>query len=204
MIRKTLAIFFALTVFVMAAQNDIKVKYNGAKPTISDFATSYLATVNQSDEDCNDEAGGAMAHAWNKYRKGLPLEQGESITVDEKNGYIRYESKYEENTMVIEMCYWNEADKKHKLFAYNVNSYCNGKASMGQFDGITFHRYNNATRKMTFVGGPGLDCVDDMENVVCKTFSLPRTGKDLTVSLWYENGKVAKKTLRWNGTKFTL
>lgn len=204
MIRKTLAIFFALTVFVMAAQNDVKVKYNGAKPTINDFATSFLATDNQNDEDCNDEAGGAMALAWSKYRKGLPLGKGNTITVDEKNGYIRYESKYEENTMVIEMCYWNEADKKHKLFAYNVNSYSNGKPSVGQFDGITFYRYNNATKKMEYVEGPGFDCLYDLENVVFRSFDLPRVGKDLTVNILYENGKKSKKIFRWNGTKFTF
>ena len=68
--------------------------------------------------------------------------------IDQKNGFLVYEHKYVEHLGKIEMCYWNEADGKHKLFACNRWSFENGKPMMGQYDVLCFYRYDNATKKM--------------------------------------------------------
>lgn len=54
-------------------------------------------------------------------------EEGVTLTVDQKNGFVLYESRQDEYLTRIELCYWNEADKKHKLIAYNVACFMDGK-----------------------------------------------------------------------------
>ncbi|MBO4723300.1 MAG: hypothetical protein J5629_10290 [Muribaculaceae bacterium] len=103
----------------------------------------------------------------------------------------------------VEMCYWNEADGKHKLFAYNVAFFTDGKFDPGQFDGIQFYRYNNATKKMTYCDAPGFDARMRVDGAYV-TYSLPRTGKDIIVTYWYDNGTKKQKTLKWNGCKFSF
>jgi hypothetical protein len=100
------------------------------------------------------------------------------------------------------MCYWNEADGKHKLFAYNVASFINGRCEAGQYDGLDFYRYDNAKKKMTFCEDRrGTEAVYKYD--VRQSYTLPRKGKDITVTLWYDSGKKVK-TLKWNGKRFTL
>ena len=96
------------------------------------------------------------------------------------------------------MCYWNEADGKHKLFACSRWSFENGKAVLGQYDGLSFYRYDNATKKMARCNTPGFD-VEYLD----KAYALPRTGKDITVTTWDKNGKKTQKTLKWNGHGFS-
>ena len=204
--RFSLTIIIALCVMAMTAQDAIKVNYKGASPTINDFVSALVASrENDDEEECVDEAFNAIAHAWDLYHKGLPLEEGTTLTIDEKNGYVLYEyrSEYEsvEHLVKIELCYWNEADGKHKLLAYNVACFTNGNYSEGQFDGIYFYRYNNATKKMTWCDDRrGLEAVYDYDVRHC--FALPRTGKNITVTFWYENGKKTEKTLKWDGHRF--
>ena len=95
------------------------------------------------------------------------------------------------------MCYWNEADGKHKLFACNRWSFENGKPMMGQYDYLGFYRYDNATKKMSWCESPGFDV-----EYFNKSYALPRTGKDITVTTWEDNGKKTQKTLKWNGHGF--
>ena len=99
------------------------------------------------------------------------------------------------------MCYWNEADKKHKLFAYNVSSFTNGKYNAGQYDVLMFYRYNNATKKMSYCTDTGFDVEYGTGDGAMISYALPRIGKDITVTTWYEKGK-KQKTLKWNGKKF--
>ena len=202
--RLTLAIILACFTLTMAAQGvDIRVNYKGAKPTISDFAWAFLSSDNGDDDGCVDESFNAMKQVWIQHRKGLPLDEGETLTVDDKNGYICYESKDEEYVLRWEMCYWNYADGKHKLFAYNVTCFSNGKYSPGQFDGLLFYRYNNATKKLTECDDTGVDIVYRSVDNVLASYALPRVGKDITVTLWYDKGP-KKKTLKWNGHGFNL
>ena len=107
----------------LAAQETIRVNYKGAKPTISDFATAFLSVYewNDDSEDVLDEARNAMKQTWLDYLKGEKLSQNEKLTVDQKNGYICYEYNGDGHQQITEMCYWNEADGKHKLFAYTTS-----------------------------------------------------------------------------------
>ena len=202
--RISLAIIFVCCTLALSAQDVIRVNYQGAKPTISDFAWAFLSIyVWDEEEDVLDESRNAAKQAWIDYRKGIPLDEGETITVDQKNGYAVYESKYEEDLVRIEMCYWNESDGKHKLFAYNVACFRNGRYDPGQFDGLLFYRYDNATRKMTYCDTPGFEDQYATEDGAWISYSLPRSGKDITVTTWLKDGSTQKKTLKWNGRRFT-
>ncbi|MDO4511505.1 MAG: hypothetical protein Q4B68_06795 [Bacteroidales bacterium] len=201
--RTAFSLIFACCMLAMAAQDVVKVKYQGAKPTITHFVQALVNTRAKAEViDC-DEAGNAFDRAWNRHCKGLPQEKGETFTVDQKNGYVRYESKHEEHTLVIEMCYWNEADGKHRLVAYNVASYFNGKYSTGQYDGLDFYRYNNATRTMTRTQDVGFEVEYYSEDGARVSYDLPRSGKNITKKSWYDDGRIVSNTLKWQGRRFT-
>ncbi|MBR5673981.1 MAG: hypothetical protein IKW97_06230 [Muribaculaceae bacterium] len=202
--RESIALIFACFALALMAQDGIRVHFKGAQPTICDFVSAFVSSHDDAEEDdCADEAFNGVAYAWERYQKGIPLEEGQTLTVDEKNGYVVYEtrSEYEstENVVRMEMCYWNETDGKHKLFAYSVWCFTNGKPSLGQFDGITFYRYDNATKKMSYCDPPGFDV-----KYFDTSYALPRTGKDIIVTTWDENGNKEEKALKWNGKKFTF
>ena len=199
----TLVIFFACCTLALAAQDAIKVNYQGEKPTISDFAWAFLS-ADDGEEELEgeaDESFNAIKQAWIHHREGTPQDEHVTLTVDDKNGFVLYEFRYEESLLKIEMCYWNESDQKHKLFAYNVGYYSDGEYSPGQFDGIMFCRYDNATREMTYCEAPGFEVEYGTEDGSWVSYDLPRTGKDIIVNYW-RNGKKTQKTLKWNGHGF--
>lgn len=200
--RLSLAIILACCAMTLVAQESIRVNYQGTTPTISDFASAFLSAA-VDDEDCIDESTNAIKQAWTQHRKGLPLDEGETLTIDQKNGYIVYESKYDEHMLRIEMCFWNESDRKHKLFAYNVACFTNDKYSAGQFDGLTFYRYDNGSKKMAPCHDTGFDVVYGTDDGAWISYELPRTGKDITVTSWYDDGKKQKR-LKWNGHRFSF
>ena len=203
--RIALVILFVSCTLVMAAQNGIKVNYHGEKPTISDLAWAFLS-ADDGEEELEgeaDESFNAVKQAWIRHREGLPQEENETLTIDEKNGFVLYEWRYEENLLRIEMCFWNESDQKHKLFAYNVGYYSDGEYSPGQFDGIVFCRYDNATREMTYCEAPGFEVEYGTDDGSWVSYDLPRTGKDITVNYWLNVGKT-QKTLKWDGRKFSF
>ena len=197
--RISLAIIFACCTLALAAQDAIRVNYQGARPTISDFAWAYLFSDEDDEDECDAEAFAGVKQALERHREGLPQEEGVTFTVDEKNGYILYEDRQEESDYMVrtEMCYWNEADGKHKLFAYSTWLFNNGKPGLGQYDGLTFYRYNNATKKMTMYDVPGVEV--EYSNI---TYTLPRVGKDIIVTKWDDNGRKKQTTLKWNGRRF--
>ena len=206
-----LVLLFICSTLAVFAQESIRVKYQGAQPTISDFAWAFLSSNDDDEEeDCVDESFNAIRAAWETHRKGLPQEEGVTLTIDQKNGFVVYEykSEYEDvkHLLRIEMCYWNESDGKHKLFAYNVCCFRNGECSPGQFDGLLFYRYDNATKKMTLCNDVGFDVefgTNDGDDVAYISYALPRTGKDIILTTWYKRGK-QQKTLKWNGRRFTM
>ena len=203
--RISLAILFACLSWALMAQEVIKVNYQGARPTIKDFAQALLSSGDVDDNDC-DESSNAAARAFERFQKGEPLEDGETFTLDQKNGFLLYESKYKdpdngEFLMRYEMCYWNEADQKHKLIGYSVACYHDGQYSPGQFDGLVFYRYDNAKKQLTFFTEPGFENVCITEDGANVIYSLPRSGKDITATFWYEKRKT-QKTLKWNGHGF--
>lgn len=123
-----------------------------SKSSISDFVSWMLA-------EPEDELNGPLSEAWQLYQKNMSLDKGTTIVLDEKNGYFRYDrefvDEYEDegtteiyrSTIFVEMCVWNCADGKHKLFAENVGGTYQGKPhNEGQFDGIMFFLYDKASQ----------------------------------------------------------
>ena len=200
--RLSLAIIFASFTLAVAAQDGVRINYQGARPTIKDFVKSYLTSMlSEEVEECDEEGLAQyriLQHAIECQEKGLPLEEGVTLTVDVKNGFLVYEETRDEHLSRIEMCYWNESDGKHKLFADSRWCFSNGKPVSGQYDGITFFRYNNATKMMYSSETPGFDV-----EYFNKSYALPRTGKDIIVTTWHDNGKKIQNTLKWNGHGFS-
>ena len=202
--RIALAIIFAFCTMALSAQDAIKVNYTGAKPTISDFAWAFLSTDTDDDEEgYADESFNAVKQAWIRHREGLPQDEYSTLSIDEKNGFVLYEWRYEENMLRVEMCYWNESDQQHKMFAYNVSCFQNDAYSPGQFDGLTFYRYDNASKVLIYCSDPGFDIEYGTEDGTWVSYDLPRSGKDITVNYWNGNKKT-QKTLKWNGHGFGL
>ena len=201
--RLSLAIVFACCMLALAAQEEgFRVNYQGAKPTIKDFAKAYITSLLNPEDEEPEGDGLYMYESIQKamicQEKGQPLEKNETLTIDLKNGFLVYEEKHDEYLTRIEMCYWNEEDGKHKLFACSRWSFENGKAILGQYDSLSFYRYDNATKKMSRCNTPGFDV-----EYLNKSYALPRTGKDITVTTWEDNGKKTQKTLKWNGHGFS-
>lgn len=196
--KLSFTMIFACCVLAMVAQDVIRVNYRGAKPTISDFAWAYVVAVDKI-EECGDKPSNAIKEAMTRQRKGLPQEEDVTFVVDEKNGYILYEFKYDTVVMRMEMCYWNEADGKHKLFAFNhMSTLSDGKPVLTETSGLTFYRYDNAKKKMTYCNPPGFE-VEYYDT----TYEFPRAGKNITVNKWNEDVIVEQKTLKWNGRRFS-
>ena len=199
MTRKLFAILFAFCALSLVAQETIKVNYKGAKPTITDFANALFG----DSEEVEGEAEGAMANAWENYCKGLPQAEGVTFTVDVRNGYICYDCRGDGYRQKMELCYWNEADQQHKLVAFNVSSFDErGFSCLGQYDGINFYRYNNATKKMTYYYNSGLDTAAPAKDGEWHTYNLPQTGKNIVVTSWNEDGPQTQFPVKWNGHKF--
>ncbi len=204
--RITLTIMIVCCALAMVAQETIRVNYKGAKPNIRDFAWAYLDYLTTPCDDEEDECCqegmylyNSLIQAIQNQDKGLPLDENETLTIDVKNGYLLYEQRYEESQSFsrIEMCYWNESDGKHKLFALCRLSYIDGKPIVGQYDEFSFYRYDNAKKRMGRCDPPGFDVT--YHN---KSYALPRKGKNIVVTTWNENGTKTQQTLKWNGRRF--
>ena len=198
--KKLFSMVAALLMVVAAqAQDDdyIVVKYSGARPNINDFVTAIL-----SQEDAG-EALGAMADNWELLQQHFPLREGATILTDLPNGYVRYDSRYEDADVrdhsSIEMCYWNCTDGKHKLVAVNVGCNQNGKPVMTELTGLMFYRYDNQARTLTYVSEYDLGASIRVTPVV--TYELPRRGKDIKAVIHAANRPV-NILMKWNGTKF--
>ena len=176
---------------------DIIVNYKGNGPNIKDFVTALL-----SREDVGESLNG-MKLSWDLYRNGMKLMPGDEFIVDTQNGYVGFVSVGDEKErLIIECCYWNYADKKHKLVALTNDLYLNGKATNGQYTGIEFYIYDNALHTMKHVYAQDIGAVIDVpdgESVVCH--SLPRQGKTMVYTIHTPSGK-SEKRLTWNGSKF--
>ena len=197
------ALILGFAALTLAAQEGIKVNYTGANPTISDFAWAVMTACDDDEDADMDESMNALKQAWIRNRDGMPQEEGVTIAIDQKNGFVLYESRQDESLLRIELCYWNEADKKHKLIAYNVVSFMGGKYEPGQFDGLRFYRYDNASRTMAvWYDDMGFEVTYMNDDGAWVTYALPRTGKDIVETTWYDNGP-RQKTLKWNGRRFS-
>lgn len=195
--RNLLVIFLTCFSLLLMAQQGFRVNFKGSKPTITDLAWAYLCHYENDDDECGDRPALAVKEALSRHRQGLPQEEGVTLRIDEKNGYILYEFKYESSVIRMEMCYWNEADGKHKLFIFNnMASFSDGKPCFTEVSGFEFCRYDNATRKMNYCDAP-------FEVDYGCTYALPSAGKDIIATQWDANGnKKATRTLKWNGRRF--
>ncbi len=128
------------------------------------------------------------------------------LSIDQRNGFVLYEWKDPDssNRLRVEMCYWNESDGKHKIFACGVYYFDGDKYSTGQFDGLTFYRYDNAAKTMTYADDLGFDVEYSTEDGAWVTYDLPRSGKNITVNYWYQNGTKKQKTLQFDGHRFSF
>ena len=199
--RIALAIIVACLTLSMMAQNGIKVNYKGSKPTVTDFAWAAFPSLNYEDEDeSGDRPWRALQDAMTRHSKGLPQEENETLTVDTKNGYIIFENSNDDYDHIfrLEVCYWNEADGKHKLIAFNdMASFTEGKPSVTETTNMCFYRYNNATKRMVACDPPGFEI-----DYSC-TYELPRVGKDIVVTKWNDDGTSKRMVLKWNGRRFS-
>lgn len=180
------------------AQDDyIVVKYSGARPNILDFVTAIL-----SQEDTG-EALGNMADNWELYRQNYPLREGATILTDVPNGYVCFDSRYEDGDIrehsYIEMCYWNCADNKHKIVAVNVGCNQNGKPVMTELTGLMFYKYDNQARTLTYVSE--YDMGASIRVTPAVTYELPRKGKNIKATIHAPNRPV-HIVMKWNGAKF--
>lgn len=163
-------------------------------PDIVDFVTVFLNTS-------EDEHHGSLQNIWQKHLNNKPLDRGDKVTVDARNGYVRFESSDDSFVAVTEMCYWNCSDGLHKLFAENLTITQNGRPIYTEYSGLCIYVYDNATQKLYWCDQELLGLTDDVRGDV--TFNLPRNGKDIEV-LFHNNSRTVKKTLAWNGKGFTL
>ena len=88
--RIALAVIFACCSLALAAQDGIQVNYQGEKPTISDFVWALLSAPDEADDEEGyyDESTNAFRQAWIRYRQGEPQEENETLTVDQRNGFV--------------------------------------------------------------------------------------------------------------------
>lgn len=178
------------------------VKFSGEKPSLKDFVQSYLEECGSGDQELNEIAE-ALAPVWEKYLKNKPQDKHETLIVDTKNGYLRYEGVYTHDNVkekdVIEMCYWNCSDNKHKLFAISYSNFQNDKPFNTEVTGLSFDIYNNAKRKMTSYYGSELGIELESDDTI--VYSLPRVGKTLVATIYKKSGQ-EKVEFEWNGLKF--
>ena len=195
------AIILCCLTLLMMAQDGIKVNFKGSSPTVTDFAWAAFPSLNYEDEDeSGDRPWRALENAMARHSKGLPQEEGVTLTIDSKNGYIVYErvdDEHEDYIFRLEVCYWNESDGKHKLIAFNdLASYADGKPSISEVSNFVFYRYNNATKRMVRCDPPGFEI--EYNGV----YELPRIGKDIIFTQWNDDGTTKRKILKWNGRRF--
>lgn len=128
----------------------IPVNFKGKAPNICDFVSSLI-----EDESMLMDSGDFI-DAWNHYLRHEPQEPESNIVVDEKNGYVSmtseftddYEDEVHVSKGIYEMCYWNCADGKHKLFAVNFNYSMDGRFKVGQTTGLSLYIYDNGRHIM--------------------------------------------------------
>lgn len=176
--------------------SEITVNYKGQGPNVKDFFSAILSYFGRG------EGTAGVKQSWDLYRNGMKQMPGDSFIVDVQNGYTGYVSEDEETRHVIECCYWNYADKKHKLVAYSNNLFVDGRAAETEITGISYYLYDNATRKMkpVYSGDLGLD-FDTPPGSYATTHALPRQGKTIVYTFHTPSGRIEKR-LTWNGNKF--
>lgn len=173
----------------------ISVKYQGSRPTITDFATAFLDYQKGKEEFYFD-----VYEAWKRFLQKKDLGDNVNVIADVKNGYMCYEkiNTEENDTIVLEMCFWNCADGKHKMVCSNAIWKING--DYGSTAGTNFLVYDNAKRVMRFIYPEDIGALYDGDGL--SVFFLPRKGKNIRVSA-AGGGDRWNEVLEWDGYQFT-
>lgn len=192
-----------------------EVNFSGQKPGIADFVTAWIG-------EPEDMLAGLMYDMWQKYLKHKPQDKNCKLTVDAKNGYVRFERFYPDDQegftpgskIVIEMCYWNCSDNKYKIIAHSVSWFVGDEAELSDMSGIFFGIYNNAKRAFVTTNGCESLGMDDMVKydqgggregyLPIVTYYLPRVGKDITAVIHNHPEGRKEIIIKWNGMKFEV
>ena len=174
----------------------IAVHFDGQRPTISDFATALLD--NRSSEH---DFFGMVNRDWKLYQEKKPLSTKAKITLDTKNGYMRYDTFYPEktDTTFLEMCYWNCADGKHKLVCLNTVWVFDNDYGWADYIGASFFLYDNAKKNLRMLYLEDIGALYDGDGL--SVFFLPRKGKNIRVSA-AGGGDRWDEVLEWDGYQF--
>ena len=197
--------FVALTLAAQEESSRFKVNIQGDRPTISDLVWALISAKDEAGDPVIDgEVTGAIYEAWKRNRDGIPQLEGETLTIDQKNGFVLYEHQMDEDLVRAELCYWNESDGRHKLVGYSISGFRDGQYSAGQYDGLTFFRYDTVKKTMDgWWQDTGFDVEYMTDDGAFVSYALPRTGKDIVVTTWYPDGP-KQKTLKWDGRRFSF
>lgn len=105
------------------------------------------------------------------------------------------------DTTVMEMCFWNCADGKRKLVCANTYMVLNGDYGWDEYIGTYFYVYDNLTRIMRTVLPEDIGALFDSDGL--SVFFLPRRGKNIRVSA-AGGGERWNEELEWDGYMFNL
>ena len=123
-----------------------------------------------------------------------------TVTIDSKNGYVEVSDAGTDGES-MSACYWNRSNG-HKLLAINDGYFRGEQAVMTESTGITFYKYDNATRKLnlTYEAELGVD-INMPSGTTGVTYELPRQGKTMIINCHTAAGKTPNR-YTWNGSKF--
>lgn len=187
----------------------IKVAYSGERPNIVDFAQAYLKHMSGA------EGIGPVQATLDRHLRNEQIGE-EAFVLDVRNGYIKFREEHGAAASATEMCYWNCADGKHKVFAVNRGYWENGKPVGTQLTGLTFYKYTNATRTMKLdydvadLSTPFLRAYPDgnvqggTEGLETPVYYLPRAGKNIKMDTGLPVDGCRKAELQWNGATFDV
>ena len=173
----------------------VAMNFRGTRPTISDFTTAFL---NYSKENA---FYAKVLEDWTRYQQKKPLSKNVTITVDTKNGYMRYDTYNPEttDTIFMEVCFWNCADGKQKLVCANTVWILNGDYGWDEYTGARFFVYDNAKKEMRTIDPEDIGALYDGDGL--SVFFLPRKGKNIRVSA-AGAGDRWEEVLEWDGFQF--
>lgn len=173
----------------------IVVRHQGSRPTITDFATAFLNHMKE------DTYYGKVYGDWQRYQLKKRPGKNTSIIVDTKNGYMRYKMvrPEEKDTTVTEMCFWNCADGKRKLVCANTFWAMRDGYGSAEHVGEWFYVYDNKTGIMRTVLPEDIGALFDGNGI--SVFSLPRKGKNIKVTIYNEDERW-EEVLEWDGYQF--
>ena len=182
-----MAAALVMSLSVMAQQN-IRVNFSGARPTINDFVTAALS--HDGDELVKD-----VTENWTRRRQGKPLEDGVAFTVDVKNGFARFDKHYTANTYCyVEFCYWNCANQKQKIVALNSGWVEQGHPVISEYTTLKFYLYDNQTKTMKWLSRQDIGAAINVSQVV--SYVLPQSGKDIMATIHAPQSGMVPNSIR--------